>query len=83
LIDIVAEYKNNLHKVVLHCLNKKNKYMVHLSEEERLQERAEGKQKGEQKECIKISKKLLHQNMDIVFISSIIGLSEKEIELLN
>jgi hypothetical protein len=57
--------------------------MVHLSEEERLQERAEGKQKGEQKERIKIAKKLLHQNMDIVFISSIIGLSEKEIELLN
>jgi hypothetical protein len=51
LIDIVAEYKNNLHKVVLHCLNKKNKYMVHLSEEERLQERAEGKQKGEMSEA--------------------------------
>ena len=76
---------------VLDCLSEEDKYMVRLSEEERLLERAEGKQeglkegiqKGEEKERIKIAKKLLHQNMDIVFISSITGLSEKEIELLN
>ena len=72
---------------VLDCLSEEDKYMVRLSEEERLLERAEGKQEGlkegEQKERIKIAKKLLHQNMDIVFISSVTGLSEKEIELLN
>ena len=72
---------------VLDCLSEEDKYMVRLSEEERLLERAEGmqegEQKGRQKERVEIAKKLLHQNMDIVFISSITGLSEKEIELLN
>ena len=72
---------------VLDCLSEEDKYMVRLSEEERLLERAEGmqegEQKGRQKERIEIAKKLLHQNMDIVFISSVTGLSEKEIELLN
>ena len=64
---------------VLDCLSEEDKYMVRLSEEERLLERAEGRQE----ERVEIAKKLLHQNMDIVFISSITGLSEKEIELLN
>jgi len=68
---------------VLDCLSEEDKYMVRLSEEERLLERAEGKQEGRQEERVEIAKKLLHQNMDIVFISSITGLSEKEIELLN
>ena len=72
---------------VLDYLSEEDKYMVRLSEEERLLERAEGKQEGlqegRQEERIEIAKKLLHQNMDIVFISSITGLSEKEIELLN
>ncbi len=76
---------------VLDCLSEEDKYMVRLSEEERLLERAEGmqeglqkgEQKGRQEERVEIAKKLLHQNMDIVFISSITGLSEKEIELLN
>jgi len=68
---------------VLDCLSEEDKYMVRLSEEERLLERAEGKQEGRQEERIEIAKKLLHQNMDIVFISSVTGLSEKEIELLN
>jgi len=53
-----------------------------LSGEERL-EYAEGKQENRQKERVEIAKKLLHQNMDIIFISSITGLSEKEIKLLN
>ena len=72
---------------VLDYLSEEDKYMVRLSEEERLLERAEGKQeglqKGRQEERVEIAKKLLHQNMDIIFISSITGLSEKEIELLN
>ena len=68
---------------VLDYLSEEDKYMVRLSEEERLLERAEGKQEGRQEERVEIAKKLLHQNMDIVFISSITGLSEKEIELLN
>ncbi len=68
---------------VLDCLSEEDKYMVRLSEEERLLERAEGKQEGRQEERVEIAKKLLHQNMDIVFISSITGLSEKEIKLLN
>lgn len=68
---------------VLDCLSEEDKYMIRLTEEERLLERAEGLKEGEQKERIKIAKKLLNQNMDIVFISSITGLSEKEIELLN
>ena len=36
--------------------------------EGRLLERTKCRQEGEQKERIKIAKKLLHQNMDIVFI---------------
>ena len=68
---------------VLDYLSEEDKYMVRLSEEERLLERAEGKQEGRQEERVEIAKKLLHQNMDIVFISSVTGLSEKEIELLN
>ena len=96
---------------VLDYLSEEDKYMVRLSEEERLLERAEGRQEGlkegeqkglqkglkegeqkglqkglqegRQEERIKIAKKLLHQNMDIVFISSITGLTEKEIEFLN
>ena len=68
---------------VLDYLSEEDKYMVRLSEEERLLERAEGKQEGRQEERVEIAKKLLHQNMDIIFISSITGLSEKEIELLN
>ena len=64
---------------ILDCLSEEDKYMVRLSEEERLLERVEGRQE----ERIEIAKKLLSQNMDIVFISSITGLSEKEIEFLN
>ncbi len=76
---------------ILDCLSEEDKYMVRLSEEERLLERAEGleeglqrgKQEGKQEERIEIAKKLLTQNMDITFISNITGLSEKEIEFLN
>lgn len=64
---------------ILDCLSEEDKYMICLTEEERLLERAEAKQE----ERIEIAKKLLNQNMDIVFIFSITGLSEKEIKLLN
>ena len=52
--------------------------MIRLTEEERLQERAEGREERN----IEIAKNLLNKEMDIMFISETTGLSEEEVALL-
>ena len=71
---------------VLDHLSREDKYMIRLTEEERLQERREGqeegKREGRKEREIEIVKNLFNKGMDITFVSEITGLSEQEIEFL-
>ena len=71
---------------VLDDLSKEDKYMLHLTEEERLLEQRKGEQRGKEEgreeERIKMIKNLFDEGMGLTFISKITGLSEQEIELL-
>ena len=68
---------------VLDHLSEEDKYMIRLTDEERLQERAEGREKGREERNIEIAKNLLSEGMTITFISKMTGLSEEEVTLLN
>ena len=68
---------------VLDHLSEEDKYMIRLTEEERLLERAEGREQGLQQKSIEIAKNLLNKGMDITFVSETTGLSEEEVALLN
>ena len=60
--------------------------MIRLTDEERLQEREEGRQEGieqgKKNKALEIALNLLNRNIPLSDISQITGLSEKEIEKL-
>ena len=80
---------------LLDSLEKEDKYMIRLTDEERLQEREEGRlegrqegrlegrQEGRQDKAAEIALNLLNMNMSLSVISKATGLSEKEIEKLH
>ena len=71
---------------LLDSLAKEDKYMIRLTDEERLQEREEGReegrQEGRQNKATEIALNLLNMDMSFSVISQATGLSEKEIQQL-
>ncbi len=71
---------------LLDSLAKEDKYMIRLSDEERLEEREKGekigKEIGKEEKAVEITLNMLKMDLDMDFISQATGLSEKEIQQL-
>ena len=84
LLDSYLEATRN--DTLLDSLSKEDKYMIRLTDEERLMEREEGKregrQEGEKKASLKIALNLIGIGLPVSDISKATGLSENEVEQL-
>ena len=84
LLDAYDDATGN--STLLDNLSEEEKYMIRLTDEERLEERAEGRaeghEEGKKTKAIEIATNLLNMDMPLVAIAQATGLSEKEIEEL-
>jgi predicted transposase/invertase (TIGR01784 family) len=92
LLDSYIEATRN--STLLDSLSKEDKYMIRLTDEERLEEREEGRvegreegltkgrEEGKKDKAIEIAVNLMNMNMSLASISQVTGLSKEEIESL-
>lgn len=84
LLDAYNDATRN--STLLDNLSEEEKYMIRLTDEERLEERAEGRaegrEEGKKTKAIEIAANLLSMDMPLFAVAQATGLSEKELEQL-
>ena len=80
---LISEYSKAIKdSSLLDVLSEEGKFMIKLTDEERLYERESGKREGKQEERIEIATNLLKENVPFSIIIKTTGLSNEEIEKL-